>query len=69
MPSAAALERTPALSIEQVERRVQSESRSKRSRDKRAEIISPILATGLLLVAWEVAADFFAGERSRASIS
>ncbi len=35
MPAAAALEQTSALSIEQVERRVQSESRSKRSRDRR----------------------------------
>src|SRR5258708_13234476 len=59
MPAAAALEQTSALSIEQVERRVQSESRSKRSRDRRMEIISPILVTGLLLVAWEAAADFF----------
>jgi NitT/TauT family transport system permease protein len=59
MPAAAALEQTSALSIEQVERRVQSESRSKRSRDRRTEIVSPILVTGLLLVAWEVAADFF----------
>ena len=59
MPSAAGLERTSTHSIEQVERRVQSESRSKRSRDRRTEIISPILATVLLLVAWEVAADFF----------
>jgi len=59
MPAAAALEQTSALSIEQVERRVQSESRSKRSRDRRTEIVSPILVTGLLLVAWEAAADFF----------
>jgi len=59
MRSAAALERTSTPSIEQVEQRVQSESRSKRSRDRRAEIISPILATAFLLVAWEIAADFF----------
>jgi NitT/TauT family transport system permease protein len=56
MPAAVALEQT---SIEQVERRVQSESKRKRSRDRRTEIVSPILATGFLLLAWEVAADFF----------
>src|SRR5258708_36607131 len=61
MPSAAALEPTSALTIEQVERRVQSESKSRRSRDRRVEIISPILVTGLLLGAWEEAADFFQG--------
>lgn len=56
MPAAVALEQT---SIEQVERRVQSESKRKRSRDRRTEIVSPILVTGFLLLAWEVAADFF----------
>jgi NitT/TauT family transport system permease protein len=56
MPAAVALEQT---SIEQVERRVQSESKRQRSRDRRTEIVSPILATGFLLLAWEVAADFF----------
>ena len=59
MPATAALEPTSTLSIEQVERRVQSESRRKRSRDRRTEILSPILVAGGLLVAWEVAADFF----------
>jgi NitT/TauT family transport system permease protein len=46
-------------SIEQVEQRVQAESRRKRSRDRRTEFLSPILVTALLLVIWEVAADLF----------
>jgi NitT/TauT family transport system permease protein len=56
MSSAVALEPT---SIEQVERRVQSESKRKRARDRRNEILSPILMTAFLLVAWEAAADVF----------
>jgi NitT/TauT family transport system permease protein len=46
-------------SIEQVEQRVQIESTQKRTRDRRSEILFPILFTVGLLVAWEVAADLF----------
>jgi NitT/TauT family transport system permease protein len=56
MPITLALEQP---SIEQVEQRVQAESRRKRSRDRRTEFLSPILVTALLLVIWEVAADLF----------
>ncbi len=59
MPATATAEQGSGPSIEQVEQRVQSQSSSKRSRDRRTEIISPILVAIGLLVAWEVAADFF----------
>jgi NitT/TauT family transport system permease protein len=55
----ATVEQTSGLSIEQVEQRVQSESRSRRSRSRRTEIASPILVAIGIVVAWEVAADFF----------
>lgn len=42
------------LSIEQVERRVQEQTRAKRARDRRAEIVYPILVTAALLVGWEL---------------
>src|SRR5258708_21992590 len=59
MPAHGRAEQGSGTSIEQVEQRVQSQSSSKRSRDRRTEIISPILVAIGLLVAWEVAADFF----------
>lgn len=59
MPASAALNQTPDMSIEQVERRVQSESRIKRRRERRSEIIFPILVTLGLLVAWEASAHLF----------
>jgi NitT/TauT family transport system permease protein len=54
-PTALPLEHT---SIEQVEQRVQAESRRKQSRDRRSEFVFPILVTALLLLVWEVGADF-----------
>jgi NitT/TauT family transport system permease protein len=42
------------LSIEQVERRVQEQTRAKRVRDRRAEFIYPILVGLVLLVGWEL---------------
>jgi NitT/TauT family transport system permease protein len=42
------------LSIEQVEQRVQEQTRAKRARDRRAELIYPVLAAALLLVVWEL---------------
>jgi NitT/TauT family transport system permease protein len=44
------------LSIEQVERRVQEQTRVKRARDRRAEIIYPILVGVALLGVWELGA-------------
>lgn len=60
MPAAATAEQGSGLSIEQVEQRVQSESKSRRARDRRTEIISPILVAVGLVGAWEIAGDFFA---------
>jgi NitT/TauT family transport system permease protein len=59
MAASAALNSTPHLSIEQVEQRVQSESKIKRRRERRSEIIFPILVSIGLLVVWEVAVDLF----------
>jgi NitT/TauT family transport system permease protein len=42
------------LSIEQVEQRVQEQTRAKRARDRRAELIYPVLAGGVLLAIWEL---------------
>ncbi|MBN9005852.1 MAG: ABC transporter permease [Rhizobiales bacterium] len=42
------------LSIEQVERRVQEQTRAKRTRDRRAELIYPFLAGIGLLIVWEL---------------
>lgn len=41
------------LSIEQVEQRVQEQTRAKRARDRRAELIYPVLAVAALLALWE----------------
>jgi NitT/TauT family transport system permease protein len=59
MAASAALDSTPHLSIEQVEQRVQSESKIKRRRERRSEIIFPILLSIGLLVIWEFAVDLF----------
>lgn len=59
MPATATVEQTPGLSIEQVEQRVQSESRSRKSRARWLDILSPILVTIGLAVAWELSVDFF----------
>jgi NitT/TauT family transport system permease protein len=59
MPTTVVLDQQSSASIEQVERRVQSESKSRRSRERRSEIIFPILVAVGLVVAWEVAADLF----------
>jgi NitT/TauT family transport system permease protein len=59
MSASAALDSTPHLSIEQVEQRVQSESKIKRRRERRSEIVFPILVSIGLLVIWEVAVDLF----------
>ena len=59
MSASAALDSAPHLTIEQVEQRVQSESRIKRRRERRSEIIFPILVSIGLLVIWEVAVDLF----------
>jgi NitT/TauT family transport system permease protein len=48
-----------AVSIEQVEQRVQFENTRRRTRERRSEVLFPILVTVGLLVAWEAAADFF----------
>jgi NitT/TauT family transport system permease protein len=58
MPASATFEPT-GLSIEQVEQRVQDESRSRRARARRTEIAAPILVALGLVVVWEVAADVF----------
>ncbi len=50
---------TSAASIEQVERRVQSENERRRTRERRSEVLFPIFVTVGLLIAWEAAADFF----------
>jgi NitT/TauT family transport system permease protein len=57
MSASAALDSGPHLSIEQVEQRVQRENRIKRKRERRSEIIFPILLSIGLLVIWEVAVD------------
>jgi NitT/TauT family transport system permease protein len=59
MAASTALDSTPHLSIEQVEQRVQSESKIKRRRERRSEIVFPILVSIGLLVIWEVAVDLF----------
>jgi NitT/TauT family transport system permease protein len=59
MSASAALDPGPHLSIEQVEQRVQRENRIKRRRERRSEIIFPILLSIGLLVIWEVAVDLF----------
>jgi NitT/TauT family transport system permease protein len=41
------------LSIEQVEQRVQEQTRARRARDRRAELIYPVLAGAVLLAIWE----------------
>jgi NitT/TauT family transport system permease protein len=41
------------LSIEQVEQRVQEQTRARRERDRRAELIYPVLAGAALLAIWE----------------
>jgi NitT/TauT family transport system permease protein len=48
-----------SLSIEQVERRVQEQARARRARDRRAELIYPILVGIVLLGAWELGARAF----------
>jgi NitT/TauT family transport system permease protein len=59
MATGAALDSTPHLSIEQIEQRVQSESKIKRRRERRSEIIFPFLLSIGLLVIWEIAVDLF----------
>jgi NitT/TauT family transport system permease protein len=59
MAAGAALDSTPHLSIEQIEQRVQSESKIKRRRERRSEIIFPVLLSIGLLVIWELAVDLF----------
>lgn len=59
MPSTAALDSTPHLSIEQVEQRVQTESNIRRRRDRRSEIVFPILVSIGLLLIWEGVVDLF----------
>lgn len=59
MPATATTEPVSALTIEQVEQRVQRESRSRKARDRRNEILSPVLMTIGLLLVWELAVDFF----------
>lgn len=59
MQTTVAIEQGQGLSIEQVEKRVQSENRSRRARDRRTGIVSPILTAVGLVVIWQVAADFF----------
>ncbi len=59
MSLAAAAEKESGLSIEQVEQRVQDESRKARARARRTEFLSPLLVTAALLLIWELAADFF----------
>jgi NitT/TauT family transport system permease protein len=44
------------LSIEQVERRVQEQTRARRVKERRAELIYPILVAVALLAAWELGA-------------
>jgi NitT/TauT family transport system permease protein len=46
-------------SIEQVELRVQSESKRRKARERRNGIMSPILVTIGLIAAWEFGVDFF----------
>jgi NitT/TauT family transport system permease protein len=59
MPATAALEHPTDPSIEQVERRVQSENRLRKSRDRRTRILAPVLAAAALLAVWEAGADLF----------
>ena len=59
MVASTALDSTPHLSIEQVEQRVQSESKIRRRRERRSEIVFPILLSIGLLLIWEVAVDLF----------
>lgn len=55
----AALASPQTTSIEEVERRVQSERKKRKSREKAAEIIYPTsVVIGILLV-WEIGSDFF----------
>ena len=41
------------LSIEQVEQRVQEQTRAKRARDRRAELVYPVLLGAVILAIWE----------------
>jgi NitT/TauT family transport system permease protein len=59
MSATAAVEQASALSIEQVERHVQNENNRKRKRERRSEVLFPILVTAGLLIVWEVATAFF----------
>jgi NitT/TauT family transport system permease protein len=52
-------EQGAALTIEQVEQRVQNESRHRRSRDRRNQFLSPLLTTVGLLLTWELAVLLF----------
>src|SRR4051794_32042578 len=54
-----ASEDSTSLSIEQVERRVQEQTRARRAKDRRAELIYPILVGAALLGAWEFGARAF----------
>lgn len=54
-----ASEEPTSLSIEQVERRVQEQTRARRTKDRRAELIYPILVGGAVLAAWELGARLF----------
>ena len=46
-----------ALTIEQVEQRVQNENKTRRARDRRNEILSPLIVTFGLLLVWELSVD------------
>lgn len=48
-----------SLSIEQIEQRVQEQTRARRKRDRRAQLIYPVLTGVSLLVIWEVATRAF----------
>jgi NitT/TauT family transport system permease protein len=48
-----------SLSIEEVERRVQEQTRAERAKDRRAELIYPILVGAVLLGGWEIGARAF----------
>ena len=50
MSATAAVEQASALSIEQVERHVQNENNRKRKRERRSEVLFPILVSAGLLI-------------------
>jgi NitT/TauT family transport system permease protein len=55
----AALASPRPTSIEDVERRVQSERKKQRSRERTAEIVYPTAVVVGILLAWELGSDFF----------